>query len=62
MNGKCKVCGKGGYQYGTALYAYFSCGHAYAKPIGQPGDPWYMPGKWGNAPKRRFCDEIWNGE
>jgi hypothetical protein len=29
---KC-FCGKGHYKYGSALYAYYSCGHAYEKPL-----------------------------
>jgi len=27
-------CGKGDYKYGSALYAYYTCGHAYEKPLG----------------------------
>lgn len=30
---KCKVCGKGIYKYGSGLYDYYSCNHAYEKPL-----------------------------
>jgi hypothetical protein len=26
-------CGKGQYGFGSALYAYYTCGHAYEKPL-----------------------------
>jgi len=30
---KCNVCGKGIYKYGSGLYDYYSCNHAYEKPL-----------------------------
>lgn len=29
----CKVCKKGKYMYGSGLYDYYSCGHAFEKPL-----------------------------
>jgi hypothetical protein len=29
----CPSCGKGKYKYGSALYDYYTCGHAYEKPL-----------------------------
>jgi len=29
----CSHCKKGKYQHGTGLYDYYSCGHAYEKPL-----------------------------
>ena len=29
----CPKCKKGKYTHGSALYAYYSCGHAYQKPL-----------------------------
>ena len=29
----CPCCGKGQYKYGSALYAYYTCNHAYEKPL-----------------------------
>ena len=29
---KCKICGKS-YTHGSALYAYYECGHAFEKPL-----------------------------
>lgn len=29
----CKVCGKGTYRHGSGLYDYYSCGHAFEKPL-----------------------------
>jgi hypothetical protein len=29
----CPSCGKGTYRHGSALYDYYSCGHAYEKPL-----------------------------
>ena len=26
-------CGKGDYKYGSGLYDYYTCGHAYQKPL-----------------------------
>jgi hypothetical protein len=31
----CPVCGIGRESKGSACYKYYSCGHSYAKPIGQ---------------------------
>jgi len=30
---KCPLCKKGYYTHGSALYDYYSCGHAYEKPL-----------------------------
>lgn len=30
---KCPICGKGTYKYGSALYDYYTCNHAYEKPL-----------------------------
>lgn len=29
----CGLCGKGHYSFGSGLYAYYDCGHSYAKPL-----------------------------
>lgn len=29
----CPVCRKGTYKYGSALYDYYTCNHAYEKPL-----------------------------
>lgn len=29
----CKICKKGNYVYGSALYDYYSCGHSFKKPL-----------------------------
>jgi hypothetical protein len=30
---KCPSCGKGTYNHGSGLYDYYTCGHAYEKPL-----------------------------
>jgi len=30
---KCQTCGKGYYTHGSAIYNYYSCGHAHEKPL-----------------------------
>jgi len=29
----CPCCGNGTYTHGSAIYDYYSCGHAYQKPL-----------------------------
>lgn len=29
----CKACGKGKYEFGSGLYDYYTCGHAYEKHL-----------------------------
>lgn len=29
----CAICKAGSFKYGSALYAYYSCGHAFEKPL-----------------------------
>lgn len=41
----CKVCGKGKYKYGSGLYDYYTCGHAFAKPVNNQEN-----GKWVHFP------------
>jgi hypothetical protein len=31
----CPVCGKGKYKYGSGLYDYYTCNHAYEKPLNE---------------------------
>lgn len=37
----CQVCGKGTYNHGSGLYDYYSCGHAFEKPLNNTES-----GKW----------------
>lgn len=41
---KCEVCG-GDFRYGTGLYAYYRCGHAFEKPLNDK-----EKGKWVHYP------------
>lgn len=43
----CQACKKGSYDHGSALYDYYSCGHAYQKPL---SDNSKHPGKWVHFP------------
>jgi len=29
----CPICNKGKYKYGSGLYSYYTCNHAYEKPL-----------------------------
>lgn len=33
----CSVCGEGKYKYSSGLYDYYTCGHAYEKPLNNNG-------------------------
>lgn len=37
----CKACGKGKYNFSSGLYDYYTCGHAYEKPLNEE-----EKGKW----------------
>ncbi len=41
----CKACGVGSYKYGSALYDYYTCNHAYEKPLNSK-----EKGKWVRYP------------
>lgn len=44
MNKKEKCpCGKGEYKYGSGLYDYYTCGHAYEKPLNNKEDGRFIP-------------------
>lgn len=53
----CPVCGKGKYKYGSAVYDYYSCNHAYEKPLGSdPGGFIYYPSPYGKSGARMDGD------
>ena len=49
----CGACGKGSYRFGNGLYDYYSCGHAWQKPLT------CETGRWRKYdPYKRFSSKI----
>lgn len=48
----CPICNKGTYNHGSALYDYYSCGHAYEKPLNNEKGKWvYYPSPYKRGAK-----------